>query len=117
MQRRQFKSLLPDDDQPEGYFIKHDAEYYFLDNRADCEPTTLEGELRRRVIERGFREALRRQGFSFKGWHGYIAYWSKTSYVKDYNDIFTAHTGFEFRVVENWNGESDEYYLAVDPHV
>lgn len=107
----------PDADPPEGYFIRHDGEFYFLDEREDCQTAALEGELKRRVIERAFREALRQQGFSFKGWHGYIAYHSKTSYLKEHTDIFTAHTGFEFRIVQNWDGESDEYYLAVDPHV
>jgi len=114
-----YKYRLPAEgaEPPEEYFIRHDDEYYFLEERDGCEPAALEGELGRRVIERGFREALRQQGFLFKGWHGYVAYWSKTSYLKDYNEIFTAHTGFEFRVIENWNGESDEYYLVVDPHV
>ena len=112
-----FQPQNDDAEPPDDYFIKHDGDYYFLTEREDCQPVALEGELRRRVIERGFREALRQQGFSFKGWHGYVAYHSKTSYIKDYNDIFTAHTGFEFRVVENWDGESDQYYLAVDPHV
>ena len=114
-----YKYQPPDQDAepPEDYFIRHDDEYYFLNEREDCQPATLTGELRRRVIERGFREALREQGFSFKGWHGYVAYHDKTSYLKDYNDIFTAHTGFEFRVLENWDGETDEYYLVVDPHV
>ncbi|HWS99705.1 MAG TPA: Piwi domain-containing protein [Pyrinomonadaceae bacterium] len=102
---------------PEEYFIRHDGEYYFLNEREDCQLTTLKGDLLRRVIERSFREALREQGFSFKGWHGYIAYHDKTSYLKDYSEIFTAHTGFEFRVLENWDGDSNEYYLVVDPHV
>ncbi|MDT5121321.1 MAG: hypothetical protein QOC96_803 [Acidobacteriota bacterium] len=114
-----YKYQAPDQDAepPTDYFIRHDDEYYFLNEREDCQPAALTGELRRRVIERCFRESLREQGFSFKGWHDYVAYHDKTSYLKDYNDIFTAHTGFEFRVLENWDGESDEYYLVVDPHV
>ncbi|HEV2912858.1 MAG TPA: Piwi domain-containing protein [Pyrinomonadaceae bacterium] len=104
---------------PEEYFIKHDDEFYFLEERPDCKPIPLEGELGRRVIERRFRQELKERGFSFKGHHGYIAYWNRTPYpeVKDYTDIFSAYTGFEFRIIENWNGESNEYYLVIDPHV
>jgi hypothetical protein len=104
---------------PEDYFIKHDGELHFLEERPGCEPVPLEGELGRRVIERRFRQELRERGFLYKGHHGYIAYWSKTPYpeVKKYTDIFSAYTGFEFRIIENWSGESNEYYLVIDPHV
>lgn len=111
-----FIPATPESPAPENYFIEHDEEHYFLEERPRCQPTLLTGELKRRVVEYAFRDALQQAGFSFKG-HGYIAYWNKTAYNKEHNDIFNAYTGFEFRVLENWSGEGDEYYLVVDPHV
>jgi hypothetical protein len=76
----------PESPAPENFFIEHDNEFYFLEEAPGCKQVTMVEGLKRRVIEHTFRDALEQAGFSFKG-HGYIAYWNKTTYNKEHNDI------------------------------
>jgi hypothetical protein len=105
------------DEEPVDYFMRHDGEYFSLKVEEGYQPVCPEDMLRRRIILHGFRDALTQNGFAFKGPHGYIAYWALKPYDQPHNDVFSAYTGFEYRVVEYEGDEGPECYLVIDPHV
>lgn len=112
-----YKMIVSTDEEPSEYFLRHDGEYFSLECEEGYQPVHPEGMLRRRIIIHGFRNALRNNGFAFKGRHGYIAYWVKQPFPQPHDDVFSAYTGFEYRIVEYESDERPECYLVIDPHV
>lgn len=98
--------------------FKYREDSYSLQPTDKCEPIIPGGDLLRRSILHAFREALRRNGFRFKGKGGLVAFWHKHPADQPHNDIFSAYTAsFEFRIVEYSDGDGAAYYLVLDPHV
>lgn len=106
-----------ENEEPENYFIRFNDEFYSLEPHERSKTIEFTGEIRKRCISKAFREALRPQGFSFKGRFGNIAYYTKSFLNRDYREIFGAYTAFEFRTWENFDGENWQSYLIIDPHI
>jgi len=102
---------------PVEYYLRHDGEYYSLKYEKGYQPVHPTDMLLRRIIIHGFRDALSNEGFTFKGFHNYLAYWSKLSLPQPHNDVFSAYTGFEFRVIEYEGEEQPEHFLVINPHI
>jgi len=107
------------EDTPEtSRFFHHHQELYSFQPTEKCEPITPTGDLLRVSILQAFREALRINGFRFKGKGGQVAFWYRHPAEQPHNDIFSAFTAsFEFRIVEYSDGNEAVYYLVLDPHV
>lgn len=108
---------LDEKNPPEKYFINYESEFYLLEPTGSCEEVEFSGELRKRVIAKAFRDALEKKDFLFKGRFDKIAYHSKSNLNTQYKDVFGIHTGFEYSVWQNFDGESIKDYLVIDPHV
>lgn len=106
-----------EDAEPDNYFIRYEQDFYSLEKTASCQEVGFEGELRKRCIGKAFRKALKTHGFAFKGRFGAIAYYPKGFLNEKYRDIFGSHTGFEYRIWQNHDGEELNDYLILDPHI
>lgn len=119
VERESIYKIFPADGnkEPENYFIRFNDEFYSLESQDGSEKIGFTGELRKRCISKAFKDALRPQGFSFKGRFGNIAYYTKSFLNRDYREIFGAYTAFEYRTWENFDGENWQSYLIIDPHI
>ena len=104
-------------EEPASFFLQHAGQYYSFQQGEGFQEATLNISLLRRIVLMAVRDRLRQAGFDFKGLQGHIAYYKKSQFQHPCSDLFSVYTGFEFRVVDYSDGESQRLYLVVDPHI
>lgn len=91
---------------------------FTLEPREGCVALQPNNELLKSIILKGFGDALKEKGFSFKGAQENITYWADQPLSTHNNEIFSAYTtSFEYRVIHYFDGEMDQFYLVLDPHL
>src|SRR5216684_2953040 len=112
-----FKIPKKDGEKPESFFLEHACEFYSFTKEPGFEEVTPDVPMLRRIALMEIRDRLKQSGFDFKGLGSYIAYYKKTQFHHPCSDIFSVYTGFEFRVVDYFDGESQSIYLVLDPNI